>query len=110
MACKTLHPPPPPPPPGCSMRTTKVQGRTSKSFDEVFGNLIAQGMSTDQLHNAVCQQVSSPMLSSRPLLNPAGVGSLLFAGVGDYCLSLEEHACCTAAAALQPEIICVKQD
>ena len=42
------------------MRTTKVQGRTSKSFDEVFGNLIAQGMSTDQLHNAVCKQVSSP--------------------------------------------------
>ena len=54
VACKTL------PALGCSMRTTKVQGRTSKSFDEVFGNLIAQGMSTDQLHNAVCKQVSSP--------------------------------------------------
>ena len=87
------------------MRTTKVQGRTSKSFDEVFGNLIAQGMSTDQLHNAVCQQVSSPGCCHAPCwsLLKRGAHSVLVPCAGDLCLSLEQHACYTAAAAFQPD-------
>ena len=41
----------------CSVRTTKMPGMNSKNFDEVFGTLIAQGISPDDLFESVCKQV-----------------------------------------------------
>ena len=35
-----------------------MQGMNSKNFDEVFGLLIAQGISADELFDAVCKQVN----------------------------------------------------
>ena len=36
-----------------------MQGMNSKNFDEVFGTLIAQGISPDELFDAVCKQVQN---------------------------------------------------
>ena len=42
----------------CSVRTSRVEGAATKTFDEVFGHLIAHGMTPDDLYDAVCKQVS----------------------------------------------------
>lgn len=41
----------------CSVRTTRMPGMNAKNFDEVFGTLIAQGISPDELFDSVCKQV-----------------------------------------------------
>lgn len=41
----------------CSVRTTRLPGMNSKNFDEVFGTLIAQGISPEELFESVCKQV-----------------------------------------------------
>lgn len=41
----------------CSVRTTRMPGMNAKNFDEVFGTLIAQGISPEALFESVCKQV-----------------------------------------------------
>lgn len=41
-----------------SVRTSRIEGAATKTFDEVFGHLIAHGMTPDDLYDAVCKQVS----------------------------------------------------
>ncbi len=43
----------------CSVRTSRIEGVVTKTFDEVFGQLIAQGWTQDQLFEAVCKQVNA---------------------------------------------------
>ena len=43
----------------CSVRTSRIEGAATKTFDEVFGHLIAHGMTPDDLYDAVCKQVSN---------------------------------------------------
>lgn len=40
-----------------SVRTSRIEGVATKTFDEVFGQLISQGWTQDQLFEAVCKQV-----------------------------------------------------
>ena len=42
----------------CSVRTARQDKVGAKNFDEVFATLIAQGISPDELFDAVCKQVS----------------------------------------------------
>ena len=42
----------------CSVRTSRIEGVATKTFNEVFGHLIAHGMTPDELYDAVCKQVS----------------------------------------------------
>lgn len=42
----------------CSVRTAREDRVGSKTFDEVFGTLLAQGISPDELFDSVCKQVS----------------------------------------------------
>ena len=41
---------------GCSVRTSRIEGVTAKTCDEVFATLISQGISPEDLHKAVCKQ------------------------------------------------------
>ena len=41
----------------CSVRTARQDKVGAKSFDDVFGTLIAQGISPDELFDIVCKQV-----------------------------------------------------
>jgi len=45
--------------PWCSVRTSRIEGVATKTCNEVFGHLIAHGMTPDELYDAVCKQVSS---------------------------------------------------
>ena len=42
----------------CSVRTSRIEGVATKTFNEVFGHLIAHGMTPDELYDAVCKQVT----------------------------------------------------
>ena len=42
-----------------SIRTSRLEGVATKTFDEVFGYLLAQGMTPDQLFEAVCKQATA---------------------------------------------------
>ena len=42
-----------------SVRTSRMEGRATKNCDEVLGDLIAAGVSKEELYNRVCKQVSN---------------------------------------------------
>ncbi|BDA47382.1 probable phosphoenolpyruvate carboxylase [Coccomyxa sp. Obi] len=49
-----------------SVRTSRIEGVATKTFDEVFGQLIAQGWTQDQLFEAVCKQRTEVVLTAHP--------------------------------------------
>ena len=52
----------------CSVRTSRIEGVATKTFNEVFGHLIAHGMTPDELYDAVCKQVNFRPQGSRHAL------------------------------------------
>ena len=52
----------------CSVRTSRIEGVATKTFNEVFGHLIAHGMTTDELYDAVCKQVKLRLHEFRLIL------------------------------------------
>ncbi|EIE23489.1 putative phosphoenolpyruvate carboxylase [Coccomyxa subellipsoidea C-169] len=49
-----------------SVRTSRIEGVATKTFDEVFGQLISQGWTQDQLFEAVCKQRTEVVLTAHP--------------------------------------------
>ncbi|KAL2652891.1 hypothetical protein R1flu_021019 [Riccia fluitans] len=48
------------------VRRTKLPGHMSKSCDDVFGKLIASGVTPDELYRAVCEQEVGIVLTAHP--------------------------------------------
>ena len=43
----------------CSVRTSRMQGMTARTCEDLFGKLLAQGTSPDALYESVCRQVGT---------------------------------------------------
>ncbi|KAK9823233.1 hypothetical protein WJX72_001252 [[Myrmecia] bisecta] len=49
-----------------SVRTSRMEGNTSKTCDEVFAHLLASGVTQDELFDAVCKQSTEIVLTAHP--------------------------------------------
>lgn len=89
----------------CSVRTSRIEGVATKTFDEVFGQLIAQGWTQDQLFEAVCKQVSAGLPPYPKLLASQFKGELAHAlqpwklsNNNVVALSTEDRGCLDSAS------------